>query len=149
MNFNQTILELKLVGSKCPAICNYILIRPFWNWNSCLYFAFTCSDTILIRPFWNWNLDVVKTAIIEATLILIRPFWNWNHTACGWHKNRKFDFNQTILELKLLDSWDEHKSWQDFNQTILELKLLYQFIKIWRFTILIRPFWNWNEWWTG
>mgnify|MGYP003520439868 CR=1 FL=1 len=77
-------------------------------------------------------------------MLLIVPYWNWNIFAFNSFCNL-FTFNRTILELKLFFFADFILLRWTFNRTILELKRYYKNAWGWQVTLLIVPYWNWNN----
>ena len=139
---NCTLLELKPTRNSMESSCYFLLIAPYWNWNS----SSTCSSwllrQLLIAPYWNWNLINLECKSCICCL-LIAPYWNWNSSvvlaarswiglliAPYWNWNVfKLDLwynvaslNCTLLELKRKSkrSWRK-KPWA-LNCTLLELK---------------------------
>ena len=75
--FNRTILELKLSSEKNNTLWFFLLIEPFWNWNSLVSAISPLPVSLLIEPFWNWN-STLTSIMAMPVVLLIEPFWNWN-----------------------------------------------------------------------
>ena len=75
--FNRTILELKFFCVDC--VCNrlWLLIEPYWNWNTISATSLINSFALLIAPNWNWNRPTSGYNGYQMSL-LIAPNWNWN-----------------------------------------------------------------------
>ncbi len=100
----------------------YLIIAPYWNWNSIIAISTERPVNLIIAPYWNWNAGSGLIVATGGTLI-IAPYWNWNG----------------ILFISI------HESPFPYNRTILELKQLYQVKMVVGTTLIIAPYWNWNS----
>ena len=143
----------------------WVIIEPFWNWNTVQYNAFrkalSCNNwTILELKHLCANLRIRDRNGNNWTILELKPFMN----LCV--SNRKTCNNWTILELKLslilfVKLYHSRNNWtilelklnidlhgipvrRSNNWTILELKLLSTQEVFKCIRVIIEPFWNWN-----
>ena len=80
-SYNWTLLELKFWCWWYAALSHYVIIEPYWNWNTWR------TSWSTARQSYNWTLlelkslcQVWKGFIVK---VIIEPYWNWNQWICA------------------------------------------------------------------